>query len=110
MSLLSACVGCHWFQRTAKAVIFEIREYFVMPLTRAKLERQLQAANADLATYAKTLQESGLKEADFKRNTKWRSLNAEIRTVRKRLAAVTTVEANNAAVEQHKSERLAAAE
>lgn len=78
-----------------------------MPLSRATLERQLEAANADLAAYAKTLQEKGLTEADFKRNTKWRSLNADIRTVRRRLSAVTTTEANNAAVEKHKAERLA---
>ena len=80
-----------------------------MPLSRSTLERQLQAANADLATFAKTLQEKGLTEAQFKRNTKWRSLNAEIRTVRRRLAAVAATEANNAAVEQHKAERAGAA-
>lgn len=80
-----------------------------MPLSRQTLERQLQAANADLAAYAKTLQEKGLTEAEFKRNTKWRSLNAGIRTVRRRLAAVTQTETNNAAVSQHKAERLAAA-
>ncbi len=78
-----------------------------MPLSRTTLERQLQAANADLAAYAKGLQEKGLTEAQFKRNTKWRSLNASIRTVRRRLAAVAGTEANNVAVEQHKAERLA---
>ena len=78
-----------------------------MPLTRAKLERQLEAANADLATHAKTLQAQGLTEADCKRNAKWRELNAGIRTVRRRLAAVAGVEANNAAVEAHKAERSA---
>lgn len=80
-----------------------------MPLSRATLERQLQAANADLAAYGKTLQTKGLSEADLKKNTKWRSLNAEIRTIRRRLAAVASTEANNAAVEQHKAERLAGA-
>ena len=80
-----------------------------MPLSRATLERQLQAANSDLAAYGKTLQTKGLTEADFKKNTRWRALNAEIRTIRRRLAAVATTEANNAAVEQHKAERLAAA-
>ena len=79
-----------------------------MPLSRTTLERQLQAANADLAAYAKILQGQGLTEAAFKRNTKWRALNADIRTVRRRLAAVAGTEANNAAVEQHKAERLAA--
>lgn len=80
-----------------------------MPLSRATLERQLQAANADLATYAKSLQEKGLTEAEFKRNTKWRSLNANIRTVRRRLAAVSGTEANNAEVAKRKEERLAGA-
>ena len=79
-----------------------------MPLSRTTLERQLQAANADLAAYAKLLQEKGKTEAEYKRNTTWRKLNADIRTVRRRLAAVASTEANNAAVEQHKSERLAA--
>ena len=77
-----------------------------MPLSRATLERQLQAANADLADFAKSLQADGLNEADYKRNTKWRKLNADIRTVRRRLAAVAGTEANNAAVEQHKADRL----
>ena len=81
-----------------------------MPLSRTTLERQLQAANADLATFAKSLQEKGLTEAEFKRNTTWRALNANIRTVRRRLAAVAQTEANNAAVVQRKSERLAAVE
>ena len=78
-----------------------------MPLSRSTLERQLQEANADLATFAKTLQVKGLTEAEFKRNTKWRALNANIRTVRRRLAAVAGTEANNAAVEQHKADRMA---
>ncbi len=81
-----------------------------MPLSRTTLERQLQTANEDLASFAKSLQEKGLAEAEFKRNTKWRSLNANIRTVRRRLAAVAQTEANNAAVVQRKSERLASAE
>jgi hypothetical protein len=79
-----------------------------MPLSRSTLERQLQTANADLATYAKALQGKGLTEAEFKRNTKWRSLNAGIRTVRRRLAAVAQTETNNAEVIQRKAERLAA--
>lgn len=80
-----------------------------MPLSRATLERQLEAANADLAAFGKTLQAKGTAESDFKKNTRWRALNAEIRTVRRRLAAVATTEANNAAVEQHKAERMAGA-
>ena len=78
-----------------------------MPLSRTTLERQLQAANTDLQTYAKSLQEKGLTEAEFKKNTLWRSLNANIRTVRRRLAAVAKTEATNAEVAQRKSERLA---
>lgn len=81
-----------------------------MPLSRQTLERQLQAANDDLAAYAKTLQAKGLSESDFKKNAKWRSLNANIRTVRRRLAAVANTEANNEAVEKHKVERLAGTE
>ena len=80
-----------------------------MPLSRPTLERQLQAANADLATFAKSLQEKGLTEAQNKKNTKWRQLNANIRTIRRRLAAVTQTETNNAEVVQRKAERLAAA-
>ena len=80
-----------------------------MPLSRSTLERQLQASNADLATFAKSLQEKGLTEVERKRNAKWRQLNATIRTIRRRLAAVTETETNNAAVVQRKAERLAAA-
>ena len=81
-----------------------------MPLSRSTLERQLEADNADLATFAKSLKEKGLGEAEFKKNTKWRSLNANIRTVRRRLAAVAVTEANTAAVAQRKTEKLAAVE
>ena len=80
-----------------------------MPLSRTTLERQLQAANADLATFAKSLQEKGLTEAQYKKNTKWRQLNANIRTIRRRIAAVTQTEANNAEVIKRKAERLAGA-
>ena len=80
-----------------------------MPLSRTTLERQLETANADLAAFAKSLQVKGLTEAEFKRNTKWRALNADIRTVRRRLAAVAETEANNAAVAQKKAERASAA-
>ena len=82
----------------------------VMPLSRNTLERQLQTANAELAAFSKSLQEKGLSEAQFKKNAIWRSLNADIRTVRRRLAAVAQTEANNAAVVQRKAEKLAAAE
>ena len=92
----------------AEFSLHNVERVSVMPLSRTTLERQLQAANADLATFAKSLQEKGLTEAQYKRNTKWRLLNANIRTVRRRLAAVAGVEANNAAVEQHKSEKAAA--
>ena len=80
-----------------------------MPLSRTTLERQLKDANADLAKCAKSLQERGLSEADCKKNAQWRSLNANIRTVRRRLQAVAETEANNASVVQRKAERLAAA-
>ncbi len=78
-----------------------------MPLSRSTLERQLQAANADIAAFTQSLREKGLTEIHFKRNTKWRSLNANIRTIRRRLAAVAQTEANNAAVVQRKADRLA---
>ena len=81
-----------------------------MPLSRSTLERQLKDANADLAKCTKALQEKGLTEAECKRNSSWRSLNAGIRTVRRRLAAVAETEANNAAVVQRKAEKLAAVE
>lgn len=81
-----------------------------MPLSRPTLERQLEAANADLAAFVKTLQEKGLSEADYKRNTTWRSLNADIKTVRRRLTAIKGVEDNNEAVAKHKEERSAPAE
>ncbi len=80
-----------------------------MPLSRSTLERQLQAANSDLAKYSKSLQEKGLTEAECKKNAQWRKLNAGIRTVRRRLQAVAETEANNAAVVQRKAERMAAA-
>jgi hypothetical protein len=99
--------GC---EQVAEFRLKKFERIVVMPLSRQTLERQLQAANADIAAFVKTLQTQGLTEAEFKRNTRWRSLNANIRAVRRRLAAVTQTETNNAAVAQHKSERLTAAE
>lgn len=81
-----------------------------MPLSRTTLERQMQAAKDALAAWVKTLTDKGIERPQFKKDPRWRQLNADCNAIRRRLDAVAAVEANDAAVAQRKAEKLAPAE
>ena len=79
-----------------------------MPLSRTTLEYQLQQAKETLAVWVKSLQEKGIQRPDFKKNPKWRNLNAQCNKVKRRIERVAEIEVNNAEVAQRKAEILAA--
>jgi hypothetical protein len=74
-----------------------------MPLSRKVLERQLTVATADLKQRTATLAAAGVQDAAQRLDPQWRQLNAQCSAVRRRLAAVAAVEANNAELEQRKT-------
>lgn len=81
-----------------------------MPLSRTTLERQMQGAKDALADCVKSLGEKGLERPQFKKNPRWRQLNADVNAIRRRLDRVAEIEANNAEVAQRKTEKAAVTE
>lgn len=81
-----------------------------MPLSRTTIERQLQTAKEALAVWVKTLTDKGIERPKFRKDPRWRHLNADCNAIRRRLDRIAEKEANNAEVAQRKSEKLAAAE
>lgn len=79
-----------------------------MPLSRTTLERQMQGAKDALAEWVKSLSDKGLERPQFKKNPRWRQLNAGCNAIRRRLDRVAEIEANNAEVAQRKAEKSAA--
>ena len=79
-----------------------------MPLSRTTLEHQLQQAKDALAVWVKSLTTEGVERPEFRKNPKWRHLNAQCNKVKRRLNRVAEIEANNAEVTQRKAEKLAA--
>lgn len=81
-----------------------------MPLSRTTLERQMQVAKDALADWVKSLSAKGVERPQFRKDPRWRQLNADCNAIRRRLERVTEIEANNEAVAQRKAEKLAAGE
>ena len=79
-----------------------------MPLSRTTLERQMQTAKDALAEWVKSLSAKGLERPQFRKDPRWRQLNADCNAIRRRLDALAGVEANNAQVAQRKAEKAAA--
>ena len=81
-----------------------------MPLSRTTLERQMQGAKDSLADWVKSLNAKGLERPQFRKNPRWRQLNADCNAIRRRLDRVAEIEANNAEVAQRKADKSAAPE
>ena len=81
-----------------------------MPLPRDTLEHQNKIAKDALARWVAVLAEKGIERAAFRRNPKWRQLNAECNQIKRRLNRVAEIEAINQEVAQRKADKLAAAE
>lgn len=78
-----------------------------MGMKRDNLEWQLSRVNTELSAFEKQLDENGVAAEARPRNAKWRNLSARGRQLRKRLNAVTKVEATNAEVAQRKEANTA---
>ena len=76
-------------------------------MDRQRIERQLKLAQEKLELCEKNLE--GAKDAKSQRkNPKWRSLNADVRALKRRLVALSEVEEREAAAVQRKAEAAAA--
>lgn len=67
-----------------------------MPLKRPQLERQIKAAQEDLAAWEKALDAKGIAATARKKEPKWRHLDAKRRQLKSRLRAVAGIEAREA--------------
>ncbi len=74
-------------------------------MDRLRIERQLKLAQDNLSQWEKQL---GTDAKACRKNAKWRSLDADVRTLKRRLQAVGAVEEREAAAEQRKAEKAAA--
>lgn len=79
-----------------------------MPLSRSVLERQITLAKTEISTWVDKLSKDGLTKADFRKNAKWRTLNAKHNQIQRRLNSLAKVEANNLEVTRRKTEAAAA--
>ena len=79
-----------------------------MPLSRNVLERQIELAKSEMSTWVEKLTKDGVNRPDFRKNAKWRTLNAKCNQIQRRLDSLAKVEANDAAVAQRKAEAAAA--
>ena len=80
-----------------------------MPLSRDTLEHQIKLAKDSLSKWVVALGEKGIERASFRRNPKWRQLNAEYNKIKRRLNRVAEIEAINEEVAQRKAAKLAEA-
>ena len=74
-------------------------------MDRARIERQLKLAQENLAGWVKQLDADKVEEKARKRNAKWRSLDADVRALKRRLLSVSAVEEREAAAEQRRTEK-----
>lgn len=74
-----------------------------MGTNRAVLERQLADAKADLESWAQNLASRGVAESDYRRDPKWRALDADRRAVATRIRAVAALEQREAEAVQRKA-------
>ena len=81
-----------------------------MPLSRDTLEHQTKIAKDALSRWTTALAAKGIERPAFRRDPKWRQLNAECNKIKRRLNRVAEIEANNADVAQRKAAKLAEVE
>ncbi len=78
-------------------------------MDRERIERQLKLAQENLSQWVKRLDADKVEEKARRRNAKWRSLDADVRSLKRRLIAVQAIEDREAAAEQRKSEKTVTA-
>ena len=92
------------FRRDLKGLNWPADEqgFAIMGQTQDSLDRQLTIARGKLAQYVAVLDEKKVGEADRKRDSIWRNLDAECRQIRTRMVAVDAVAAREAECAQRK--------
>lgn len=73
-----------------------------MGMKRDNLEWQLSRASTELSAFEKELDQGGVAAEIRPKNAKWRNLSGRCRQLRRRLIAVSKVEATNIEVAQRK--------
>lgn len=79
-----------------------------MGLKRPVLERTLSFVTEDLTNLVKVLETRGVEVKAYKRDPKWRELNAKSRQIRRRIRAVEAIVARDAECVRLKAEKVAA--
>ena len=77
-------------------------------MDRERIERQLTLAQEDLAKWVKQLDADKVEPAARKKNAKWRSLDSDMRALKRRINAVKAIEEREVAAEQRKAEKASA--
>jgi len=78
-------------------------------MDRQRIERQLKLAQEKLTQWETRLDADKVEARQRARNPKWRSLDADVRALKRRLVALKSVEEREAAAEQRKTEKAAGA-
>lgn len=78
-------------------------------MDRERIERQVKLAEQELAAWEKKLDGDKVPADQRGRNATWRSLDADVRALKRRLNAVAQVEAREAAAEERKNQPAEAA-
>ena len=81
-----------------------------MSLDRTRVEQQLARAKEELGVWSKALEQDGVSSDAHRADPRWRSLNARVRQISRRLRTIGTIEKVNADCETRKAENAAAAE
>lgn len=78
-------------------------------MDRQRIERQLKLAQENLDQWVKQLDADKVETQARRKNAQWRSLDAGVRTLKRRLLAVAEVEERESAAEQRRAEKSSAA-
>lgn len=78
-------------------------------MDRQRIERQLKLAQEDLDQWVKQLDADKVEAQARRKNAQWRSLDADVRRLKRRLLAVAAVEERESAAEQRRAEKSSAA-
>ncbi len=77
-------------------------------MDRERIERQLKLAESQQADWEKVLTNDKVDAKEWRRNAKWRHLDADTRALKRRIIAVKVIEDREAEAVQRKAERAAA--
>ncbi|HIE96313.1 MAG: hypothetical protein ABGZ23_04220 [Fuerstiella sp.] len=77
-------------------------------MDRERIERQLKLAESQQADWEKVLTNDKVDAKEWRRNAKWRHLDADTRALKRRIIAVKAIEDREAEATQRKADRAAA--